>query len=68
MNKKTNKKITNERKLEYLINNLSDLSNLDSDDDVYYHTPPVTSPADYSNLPEENIIELVSENLSFDVQ
>lgn len=68
MNKKKNKiSVRNERELEFIVNNLSDLSDIDSDDDAYYNTAPVTSPADYCSLPEENIIETRLEQL-FGVQ
>ncbi|XP_045769768.1 piggyBac transposable element-derived protein 4-like [Maniola jurtina] len=62
MNKKKNK-ILSDREVEEIVNNLSDLSDLDSDDDVYYQTAPVTSPADYCNLPEDIIIERRLEEL-----
>lgn len=68
MNKKKNKiSVRNERELEFIVNNLSDLSDIDSNDDAYYNTAPVTSPADYCSLPEENIIETRLEQL-FGVQ
>lgn len=53
MNKKTN---LGKRELEDIMNNLSDLSDLDSDDDTYYQTAPVTSPADYQNKSQDVIV------------
>ncbi|CAG5003624.1 unnamed protein product [Parnassius apollo] len=60
MNKKTN---LGKRELEDIMNNLSDLSDLDSDDDAYYQTAPVTSPADYQNESQDVIVERRLEEL-----
>lgn len=60
MNKKTN---LGKRELEDIMNNLSDLSDLDSDDDAYYQTAPVTSPADFQNESQDVIVERRLEEL-----
>ncbi|GBP77286.1 hypothetical protein EVAR_31718_1 [Eumeta japonica] len=50
-------KLKNELELETIVDNLSDLSDLDSDDDAYFRNAPVTSPAAYIDLNQADVIE-----------
>ncbi|CAB3232797.1 unnamed protein product [Arctia plantaginis] len=62
MNRK-NRIIQSKAQLEAIVENLSDLSDIDSDDDAYYQTAAVNGPADDLNFTEDTIIESCLEEM-----